>query len=667
VRLGDRDQTVPKERVELRTPTDVAQALSSHPPLRVYSVARHGEGMLELRFGNNQVLLAWSSLWRDSIALEAHLASASPDLGVVLCATEPEIEGMSPHLRERPRLAVLQVPLSTTRLVMELRTLFEQAELRRRVSETDRTVERYKYEIRELLETARALASERDVRQLLADVLLGARKITGADAGSLYVVARGEEESTSGRSLADHRGRPAKRILEFMLFQNDSLAVDFSPRSLPVDGTSIAGAATLSREAINLPDLYALEFGTNPWGFRHDRSFDERTGYQTRSMLTLPMCDARGEVIGVIQLINKKRDAHKRLSAPEDFVKNVVPFDAKSEELARALAAQAGVSLENALLYQEVRSLFDGFVNASILAIESRDPSTRGHSQRVATLTVGLARTVDAISSGPLAEVRFDSDQLKQIEYAGLLHDFGKVGVRENVLIKAKKLYEHERLLVLARFDYIRKALEADAARRKLEAPQKQWPEIEVAYRAQAEELERFIDLVLKANEPTVLPAGGFSALTDIAAHRYVTPRGEERPYLEPYEVQALSIPRGSLTQTERVEIESHVTHTYNFLRKIPWGRQFRDVPLIAGTHHEKLDGTGYPNGLRGELIPLEARMMAIADIFDALTASDRPYKKAVPLDKAFAILESEVKTGKCDPELYRVFVEAEIYKLVLK
>jgi HD-GYP domain-containing protein (c-di-GMP phosphodiesterase class II) len=496
------------------------------------------------------------------------------------------------------------------------------------------------------------LASQRDVRALLAAILRSARQMTGADAGSVYVVERPEPGTE-------------ERLLHFMLSQNDSVAIDFSERTLTVDGKSIVGAAVIGREPINIPDLYALDFDQNPYGFQHDRSFDQRTGYATRSMLTVPMSDAQGDVIGVIQLINKKRDPARRLRAATEFDAEVVPFDAPSVELARALAAQAGVSLENALLYQEVRELFEGFVHASVMAIESRDPTTSGHSQRVATLTVGLARVVDGIADGPLVGWRFSVDDLKELEYAGLLHDFGKVGVREKVLVKAKKLYEPDRMLIQARFDYIRSHLESEHLRRKTQAPREAWPALEAELASRLEELDRFGELVAQANEPAVLPQGGGDTLAELGARSYRTPRGEERPYLEAEEIVALSIPRGSLTERERVEIESHVTHTYNFLRKIPWGRQFRNVPAIAGAHHEKLDGSGYPRGLHAPAIPIGARMMAISDIYDALTASDRPYKRAIPTEKALAIIESEVKAGKCDADLFRVFVEAGVYRLV--
>jgi response regulator RpfG family c-di-GMP phosphodiesterase len=335
------------------------------------------------------------------------------------------------------------------------------------------------------------------------------------------------------------------------------------------------------------------------------------------------------------------------------------------------LASQAGICLENAILYKEITNLFEGFVDASVTAIEARDPTTSGHSRRVATLTVALAQKVDAIDSGPLREVRFSAQDLRQIEYAGVLHDFGKVGVRENVLVKAKKLYDWQRAAIELRFRYIRKSLEVEALREKL-AMVVAGVGADVLARADAALAARLgaVDeagrLVAVANEPTLLEQPVLARLREVARLEYVDDQGGRRPFLEPGEVEALEVARGSLTPAERLEIQSHVTHTVEFLETIPWGRTLKNVPRIAGAHHESLDGRGYPRGLHGAEIPVEARMLTISDIFDALTASDRPYKAAVPSAKALDILASEVKAGRCDPLLFQIFVEAEIWRRVL-
>ena len=521
--------------------------------------------------------------------------------------------------------------------------------------------DRYRYEVGELVATSRALSSERDIRALLALILEKCRQITGADAGSVYVL--------------EGEGPASQKRLHFMLSQNDSIAIDFKEFTLGVDEKSIVGKAVLDARPINIPDLDHLgDPGQNPWGFRHNKSFDEKTGYRARSMLTVPMLSAHSEVLGVVQLINRKRRPAARLLAPDDFEREIVPFDDWAEELALALASQAGISLENAFLYDEIKRLFEGFVDASVTAIESRDPTTSGHSRRVATLSVALAEKVDAITEGVLRDVHFTRAGLKKIEYAGILHDFGKVGVREKVLVKAKKLYEEDRRAIEMRFAYIRRGLEAEQVERKLRLALElgrdelgtRFGELEADLARKIGDLQDAWAFIVKANEPTLLEQGGLERLVEIARLRYLAPTGELRPYLEDGEIAALQIPRGSLTAIERIEIESHVVHTYNFLKKIPWGRDMADLPRIAGAHHEYLNGFGYPRHIGGAEIPIESRMMTIADIYDALTASDRPYKKAVPVDRALGIIEGEVKAGKCDAELFRVFVEAEVYKKVL-
>jgi HD-GYP domain-containing protein (c-di-GMP phosphodiesterase class II) len=534
--------------------------------------------------------------------------------------------------------------------------------------ELRKIAERFRYEVAELVAASRALSSERDIRKLLALILEKTRQVTSADAGSVYVLEEDPAATLGSR-------RPPQKRLHFMLSQNDSLKIDFKEFTLVVDEQSIVGKAVMTAKPINIPDLDKLsDPAHNPWGFQHNRSFDEKTGYKARSMLTVPMLSAENEVIGVIQLINKKRDASIRLTSSEACDAEVLPFDERSEEFAFALASQAGLSLENAMLYEEIKDLFEGFVDASVMAIESRDPTTSGHSRRVATLSVALATRVDNLSSGPLAGTHFTATQLKQLEYAGVLHDFGKVGVREKVLVKAKKLYEEDLRSIRMRFAYIRKGLEGEHAERKLrmalelgrdELPAR-FAEVDDELVHKLVELDTAWNFINKANEPTVLEEGGLERLVEISRIMYLGPDGELRPYLEREEVAALQVRRGSLTDVERVEIESHVVHTYNFLKKIPWGKRFADVPRIAGAHHEYLNGGGYPRRLPARDIPVETRIMTIADIFDALTASDRPYKKAVPIDRALGIIESEVKSGKCDAELFRVFVEGEVYKKVL-
>ncbi len=637
---------------DIRNLDELKSVLSSDARFSAYHVTGTGDGWVEVRVGEGGLTLAAASLIRDEKAIEPHLVrSASGKTMLLLVGTDDELGGVD-ALRDRYELALVTLPLARARLYVTMKNYLDLVALRAREQERGRTAEKYRSELGELVSIARAISSERDIGKLLGLILERSRYVTGADAGSVYIV--------EGQSL-----NPRERTVRFMVSQNDSVEINFSEHTFPVDDKTVVGRAIISRTLINIPDL-ARE--------KHDRRFDLSSGYQTRSMLTVPMINQRDEVIGVIQLINRRKEnAPPRLKAPIDFDDWVLPFDKRSEELTTTLAAQAGISLENTLLYEDIRRLFEGFVNASVTAIESRDPTTSGHSQRVATLTVGLAEMVDR-TDGLYQSIHFTPDRIKEIEYAALLHDFGKVGVREKVLVKAKKLYEDERETLLQRFDYIRKWVEADSLRRKLDAVvrdgaaavERMIGELDGDEKRRLSEVDDFVAFILKANEPTVMAEGSFERLADIAQHRYVDPRGESRPFLTPSEMDALKLPRGSLTAQERLEIESHVVHTYNFLENIPWGRRLGAIPTIAGSHHEKLDGTGYPRGLKGEEIRIESRMMTISDIFDALTASDRPYKKAVPVEKALDIIGFEVKDGKCDKELLRIFVESKVWQRVI-
>jgi HD-GYP domain-containing protein (c-di-GMP phosphodiesterase class II) len=408
--------------------------------------------------------------------------------------------------------------------------------------------------------------------------------------------------------------------------------------------------------------------------YSFNRSFDERNNYRSKSILTVPMKNHKDEVIGALQLINRKRDPAVRLTAPELVEQQVVPYSRRAVEIVSALAGQAAVSIENSLLYKDIEHLFEGFVKAAVHAIEQRDPATSGHSGRVATMTVGLAEVVDRAGDGPYRHVSFTREQLKEIRYAGLLHDFGKVGVREQVLVKAKKLYPPDLSLLRQRYAFIRRSAEMTYHKRRADYLAERGREGYAAFLAQLDaehkreidNLESFIKTVLSANEPSLLPEGSFEELLALAERRFEDLEGVPQPYLSDDEVRYLTIRKGSLDETERLEIESHVTHTYRFLLQIPWTRELSQIPLIAYGHHEKLNGIGYPRKVGAADIPVQTRMMTISDIFDALTAADRPYKRAVPLQRALDIMTSEVKDGMLDGELFKLFVDGKVFEKLL-
>ncbi|MEM9189989.1 MAG: HD domain-containing phosphohydrolase [Myxococcota bacterium] len=534
-----------------------------------------------------------------------------------------------------------------------VRGLLDLVELRQHDERKGRWIKRYRYELGELVEIARALSQERDITRLLDLILEKSRFITGADAGSIYVI---EGEQTDGKGPR----------LRFKTSQNESVTFESSEFTMPVSMRSIAGAAALTRLPINIPNVDAIP---DDAPYSYDSSFDKRVGYDTRSMIAVPMISAQDEVIGIIQLINKKKTPGKFLRTAEDFV-DVVPFGERDEELLVTLASQAGIALENALLYEEIRGIFEGFVRASVQAIEQRDPTTSGHSLRVSVLSCSLAAIVDRVDNGPYATSTFTRRELKELEYAALLHDFGKIGVREKVLVKAKKLYPHELQMIQARFAYLIRDAEANAWQRVAElrrdgAPQGDIREAHERVAARRAELEGALKTVLHANEPTVLKEGDFSALADLATRTYIDAKGDEQLLLTEDEVRSLQVTRGSLNGEEMAEIRSHVVHTFNFLSRIPWGKTMARIPEIAGAHHEKLDGSGYPHGIGDPVIPLQSKIMTIADIYDALTARDRPYKKAIPVERALAILGYEVKDGHIDGELVRLFTEAKVFESV--
>ena len=520
-------------------------------------------------------------------------------------------------------------------------------------------------ELEELNRIGIALAETRDIEQLLPLILRKAREIAGADAGSLYLVEQDRSALTGPRRSGDQR---QARCLRLRLMQNDSVGVCFAEHTLPLRENSIAGYCALRGEVIELADAYQLPAGL-PYPF--NSMFDEQSGYRTRSLVALPMKNGKGEVLGVLQLINCKRNLRARLLTEADMAKSVQPFPPRSVRLGLSLASQAAVAYENSKLYGELANLFDGFVSAAVKAVEQRDPATSGHSQRVCHMTLALADAVDRVTHGPYADLHFSPAQRNELRYAALLHDFGKVGVREDVLVKAKKLYPLHFARVMDRFDYIRKEAEVRYLRQTLEVilslpqnrAQGKMDEIDEQGARLFDELERCVELIRKANEPTVLPSAEIAALREIARRTYLDPGGVEHPYLTAEEVRFLSIPRGTLDQTERLQIESHVMHSFNFLMRIPWTQELRRIPEIVRAHHEKLNGKGYPAGLTAGEIPVQAKIMTVCDIFDALSASDRPYKRAVPAERALEILQLCAREKEIDRELYRLFVEAKIYQ----
>ncbi|HEV7520760.1 MAG TPA: HD domain-containing phosphohydrolase [Candidatus Angelobacter sp.] len=529
-------------------------------------------------------------------------------------------------------------------------------------------------EIHELNQIGMALSAEHNPGRLLELILTKSREFTGSDAGSVYLVesiGNGHGQSllfAPGQQATPMQEKEPEEQLRFKLAQNDTVAVPFREVAIQINEKSIAGYVALTGEIVNIEDAYHLPADV-PYSI--NRKFDEDSGYRTKSILAVPIRNQKDKIIAVLQLINAKRDFSVRLDSHDAVDQQVLAFSPRQQEIVQSLAGQAAVALENSQLYDSIQRLFEGFVRAAVTAIETRDPATSGHSFRVANLTVALAEAVDRVDSGPYKGVQFSRDQMREIRYASLLHDFGKVGVREEVLVKAKKLYPAQLEVIKQRLGLVRRTLQNESLKlrmdfllhngnEKFHAAQK---EFDSRLSDQLHQIDEYAEAIVWANEPTVLPEGNFDQLMEIANLQYEDLSGKKQPILTLEEIQMLSIRKGSLDEEERLQIESHVLHTLSFLQQIPWTNELRNVPEIARGHHEKLNGTGYPYRLSAPEIPVQTRMMTISDIFDALAAADRPYKKAVSIHRALEILELSVDDGELDPGLFEIFLSAKIFE----
>jgi len=626
----------------------IAQALEAE------GVTAHAvQGPRQLSVQDKPTVLILDPPSRDVFSLE-ELHRFVRDGGAVVALGAPEERDVPDTLPDDVAAAFVPQGAGPRQLLIALRTAYREAAARGDAIHARHEAATRSKELAELTRIGMALTTERNYNTLLDLILTMALQVTNSDAASLYIVETPEV---------------GEKRLRFKLAQNISRPdIPFVELTMPLNISSIAGNVALTGRPLVIDDVYELAPDVE---YTFNRSIDERYGYRSKSMLTIPMKDHKEEVIGVLQLINRKRHAESKLVTHDDFARDVVPYSQRYVDLVCALAGQAAVSIENSQLYEDIERLFEGFVRASVTAIEQRDPTTFGHSGRVASMTVALAETVDRDKDGTYRDVSFSREEIREIRYAGLLHDFGKVGVREQVLVKAKKLYPPDMALVKQRYAFIRRTTERDHYRRRMEHLEQHGQvgyeefvqHLEQEHEQRLGELDAFMELVSKSNEPTVLPEGSFEHLMRYADQYFQDMEGKRQPYLTDDEVRFLSIRKGSLDDNERLEIESHVTHTYKFLLQIPWTKELQFIPKIAYGHHEKLDGTGYPRRVRGEQIPIQTRMMTISDIFDALTASDRPYKRAVPVPRALDILTQETNAGMLDPQLFQLFVDAKVFE----
>jgi HD-GYP domain-containing protein (c-di-GMP phosphodiesterase class II) len=513
-----------------------------------------------------------------------------------------------------------------------------------------------KLEFRELSRIGMALMLERDRDALLRQIVDQGKRLTGSDGGGLLLAE------------TDAQGRTYLRSA-FARFDNLPEA-EAAHTVLAIDDRGIVPYAARRREPVAVADAY------NPPAdvpFVADTRFERLYGYYRKSILAVPMLDHVGQLVGVLVFVNRKSDPTAVVRTKEDADRYVLPYTAREVSLVRSLASQAAVSIENAHLYTQIEQILESVVKASVTAIDERDPSTAGHSLRVAALTTGIAEAVERGGRGAYRDTRFTGKQMRELRFAALLHDFGKVTVHEDVLMKAKKLPPVLWERVVSRFDLIRTSMERDYYRQRASLRLSSDDENPKGARlaeeltAQLEQLERMWEVVRGSNEPAVLPEQSAAELSDIATRTFVRRGDDVSPYLTPEELHFLQIPRGTLNDTERAEVESHAEQTYRFLSRIPWTDDLGNLGTFALSHHEKLDGSGYPRGLKGDEIPVQVRMITIADIFDALTEQNRPYKPAVPAEKALDIIRAEATAGRLDRDLVDIMIESQVYRRILE
>jgi len=499
-----------------------------------------------------------------------------------------------------------------------------------------------------------ALSKERDINRLLESILIAAKTITHADGGTLY------------RMTEDGHA------LRFEILRTDSLhiamggttghAISFPNLPLTNDkgesnDSMVAAYAAIHDKTVNIADAYT-EAG---FDFSGTRSFDARTGYRSQSFLTVPMKNHEGEIIGVLQLIN----------AQDPQTHQVNPFSSADQSLAESLASQAAIALTNRLLITQLEELFEAFINLINLAIDEKSPYTGGHCQRVPALTMMLAEATDATQDGPLASFHMDERDRYELKIAGLLHDCGKVTTPVHVVDKATKLQTlFDRInLIDTRFEVLKRDAEIQALRRQLElresadtaADEAIWQDYHEEVRTLDEDRE-FLRRTNVGGE--AMKEEDLQRVRDIGSRRkWRNVDAVETEFLTADEVVNLTIRAGTLTLKERDIINHHIVATIRMLEQLPWPRHLTRVPEYAGGHHERMDGKGYPKGLTREQMSVQARMMGIADIFEALTARDRPYKHGMKLSQAMGIMANFRKNGHIDPDLFDVFVREGVYR----
>jgi HD-GYP domain-containing protein (c-di-GMP phosphodiesterase class II) len=502
-------------------------------------------------------------------------------------------------------------------------------------------------QIRRLNQIGTALSAEKNLDKLLEMIVDEARKFTNADGGTLYIMSDDEEE------------------LHFAIVQNTSLNVRMggtggkitwpSVRLQNLDGkpnhANVSAYAAITGQVVNISDVYHAE-GFN---FEGTRRFDAETGYRSKSMLVVPMRNHENDIIGVLQLLNAQVEGETE----------VISFSIENQKMTESLASQAAVAISNSRLIHDLENLLESFIRTIATAIDEKSPYTGGHVRRVSELTMAIADKINRSAEGPYGGISFDEDELKELRISAWLHDVGKITTPEYVVDKGKKLETiYNRMETLKeRFEILRRDSEIEKLKNGNTKRNRNGVERTIDTAAKEEmDLDADYEFLTDINTGTkFMDEKMLDRLKNIAGRKWNL-GGDLLNLLSDDEVYNLSIPLGTLTDKEKEIIKNHVTVTHKMLCQLPFPKKLRHVSYYASSHHERMDGAGYPFGLRGNEIPLQARIIALADVFDALTAKDRPYKKEKTLSEAIKIMGYMVKDNHIDRDLFELFIKERIH-----
>ena len=540
-------------------------------------------------------------------------------------------------MNENPTEKKSSVRLSTDE---NLNTLLESV-----VNEVTVYAERLGGQIKKMSDIGRALSGVHDLNALLEMIVDQARSFTNADAGTLYIL---EDET-----------------LRFQIVQNDSLKIFMGGKTgetipfppVELKESNVSAFVALKGKSVNIPDVY----DTDLFDFTGPKKFDQSTGYRSKSMLVVPMKNHDNDVIGVLQLLNATNPVNNE----------VIAFSQDYENLSESLASQAAVSITNAKLISNMTELFEAFVKVMATAIDEKSPVTGGHIRRVANLTLTMAEVIHNHDEGAFKDRKFSPDQMYELRIAAYMHDIGKVTSPVEIVEKAKKLQTiFDRIhYIRLRMDYIIQKVKLEGQQKKIELLERkadlaEIKKIELKSEKQIQEMEDIRLFINKCNEPgEFLEDETLDKLKEISLRTYLDNEGQQQPFITEDELLNLSIRRGSITDAERKKMQDHAAVTLKMLKQIPFTKKLKNIPSFAGAHHEFINGKGYPLGLKGDEIPFEGKLMAVTDIAEALTASDRPYKKAMPLETVYRILRSMAGNGELDNDMVELFINEEIYK----